>query len=347
MSYPPSNAVIFVAVESNDKSGVIQYPDQWLQWAQVGGLVVRCASGVQIHGSGDLGHQRPGDYNDHSLKAHVSQAKRLGLFCFPEFDLHLGGDFHFAGDDFWTKDNQFVPFAYQLDSLVPQVDYHAIVLRIHDGGNTGVNLAQNLSHFLRMIDEWKQVRGVSVPVYLRLTKEVWERDSGQVASIIVNRYKGKLMPYALDGVTQIRPTLEWDNPPKPYEADVWEPGPAGHKWQCFCLWFFTEAAGVEFLVGWGDKERAGVVLGSSPGGVNPPPPPNGGGDDGLAEQLATLFEKVELLEANQSQMLGEVGAVKAQVEYNGTTTSEVYRIINIILKWTQKSWFARFKGSKK
>ena len=338
MSVAPSNSVIFVGVHSDDKSGVIQYPDQWLQWAGVGGMVVRAASGDQIHGSGDLGHVRPGDFNDHSLKAHVAQAKRLGLFCFLEFDLHLGGDFGFAGDDFWTEDNQFVPFAYQLDSLIAKVDYHALILRVHDYGNTGTNLAKGLSTFLAMVDKWKTARGVDVPVYLRLTQAVCEKDGGQVASIIVTRYHDKMMPYALDGLTQIHQTLEWDNPPQPYEAPVYEPGPAGHKWQYYCLWHFATAGGVEFLVGWGDKARAAVVIGSSPGGVNPPPVTDDFQEQVLAH-LEAMQEKLEFVEGNQT-------AIKKQVDLNGTKLSEAYTLINIIRNWTKLSWFDRFRGGE-
>jgi len=283
MSVAPDGAVKLLRVYSNDKSGAVQFPDEWLQRTGIGGLVIRLASGRQIHGSGDLGHLRPGEYNDHSAKAHVAQAKRLGYFAKLEYELHLGGDDNFAGDDYMTEDNQFVPFVYQAKSLTPGVDYHAIWLTIVDHGNTGTNLANKLSTFLWMLDAWMAENNVDVPVYPRLSAEVWERDGGQVASILVNRYENRLMPYALEDHTKDFGGVYWDNPPEPFEAAAYEPGPANHKWNYLCAWHYGNTTYsnivMQWFILWGNMDRAITILGK-PVNYGEPQEPGGGGEPG-------------------------------------------------------------------
>jgi len=306
MSVAPEGAVKLLRAYSDDKSTKEQFPDAWLQRSGIGGLVIRLGSGRQIHGSGDLGHIRPGDYNDHSAKAHMAQAKRLGMFAILEFELHLGGDDHFAGDDYMTEDNQFVPFKHQLSSAVPGQDYHAFWLTLVDHGNTGGNVAQKLSHFLRMLDDWMIEYGTGVPVYLRLHEELWSRGSGEVASIIVSRYDTP-MPYALQDHTRSFGGVDWDNPPEPFEAAVYEPGPAQHKWNHLCAWRYGRTAyadmNMEWFVLWGNMARAihflgkPVNYGEEPGGGTNEPPGGGGGTNEPPTGGGTTYDFTGLINA--------------------------------------------------
>jgi hypothetical protein len=283
MAAPPDNYVKFVRVFSDDESGAVQWPNEFLKKAGIGGLIVRLASNKQLHGTGKYGHQDPGAFNDHSVPAHIQQAWDLGLFCFLEFDLHLAWDDMFAGSDYETQDKSYVPLMHQLKNQLPGKNFHALIINVIDHGDTGTNMAVKLSQFLAMVDAWNQGR---IKVYIRTSEEVWNKDSQAIANVIMNRSTNEEpQPYVLNNHTRKFPAVNFDAPPAYFDAPVYEISISGHKYKAFCLWFYAETGIVQWFCGWGTMPRAIQVLGCKPhnyddgsvveppgGGVVVPPP---------------------------------------------------------------------------
>jgi GH25 family lysozyme M1 (1,4-beta-N-acetylmuramidase) len=346
MSVAPAGAMKLVRVYSNDKSGETMFTDEQLTQMGVGGLIIRLGSGRQIHGTGSIGHIRKGDFNDHSFKNHIQQAYRLGLFAIAEFWLGLEADDHFAGSDYETEDNQFVPFAYQLGSMVPGVSYHAISLRLMMENQSGGNAAQKLSTFLAMIEHWSNVKFQqekdTMKIYPALTKEMWERDAGQIASVLVGRDN---MPFILEGQQFHIGFSGYEDIPEPRDAPFYSPGNlSGYTYQKACILHYANVADMELCVAWGDAEHVFEVTGYTPAhyddGGNSGGSNNNGGDTGVGMTEEELLEQFGALASKLNEMADAVEDISFSV-------SGIGYIVTQIWNWIKLPWYKRLKGIRR
>jgi len=343
MNTPPAGSMKLVYVESEDKSGNQMLTDAQFDTLEVQGLIIRMASGRQIHGEGAYGHQRPGDYNDHSFNKHIQVAYDRGWLALVQFDLYLGWEFQMAGVDFEEADMQFVPFAYQLKNKTFGTSYHGIVLNIHDEGETGSNVAAKLTRFLEMIDTWILKyfpdKVGKIPIYLRLTRELWERDGGHVMNVMYGR---DLIPYVLDGVTTQLSSSTVVALPDPYDADVWEPGNhPNYKYERACFWHYTDilitsvGKNLQAIIAWGTPDRIFSVLGTIPVKYDD----GSGNDPGDPED-----PPLPSIQAQLDDVLLRLEALKTSTEYAAQMSNNVFVLVDKIWNRVRKSIFKLIKG---
>ena len=357
MSNAPSGAMKLLYVSSPDKEGKTQFTNKEIMDGGFTGMIARIGSGTQIHNpeSWQYGHIRPTEFVDHSFNAHVQQAYDLGMALFAEFDLFLGSEFFFAGNDYLTEDNQFVPFKYLMSGKRPKISYHAIVLNIHMQDETAGNCAWKIKRFIEMIKDWLELNWsqseANVPIYLRLTKKNWEKDNGEIGLLMEHANN---MPYVLDGVTQYYYFTSFNDVPEPYEADVYEPGNfINYKYERGVLWHYGNFGEAQLFVAWGSPERIFDVIGSVP--VNYESNSNGGNSNEGNDENNTggsvvdedfiqgMFDSIEELKGSLDVLQT---MLSQSIDSQSIRLNDIYGVLLEVRDCQDKPWYKKLFGIK-